>query len=139
VEARNSVPYMGTWGRWSQWCNRLHKGPMGPVVAGFVLAKGERTRRGRYPVVRVLECVGAHYEVQDVPRARVYRWCPATVSFECECGEKPTLTSSRNTCFRCGADHTDVIAEVLETRMEDDEGDLPWRFLRSYFSRPKPI
>jgi hypothetical protein len=23
VEARNSVPYMGTWGRGSQWCNRL--------------------------------------------------------------------------------------------------------------------
>ncbi len=90
-------------------------------------------------MLKVVGCVGEHYEVQDVPRARVYRWCPATVSFECECGEKPTLTSSKTACPGCGADHTHVFAEVLETRMEDDEGDLPWRFLRSYFSRPKPI
>ena len=41
----------------------------------------------------VLECVGEHYKVQEVPRARVYRWCPATVSLECECGVRPTLTS----------------------------------------------
>jgi hypothetical protein len=90
-------------------------------------------------VVRVLECVGAHCEVWDGQRARVYRWRPATIVLECECGERPTLTSSKTACAGCGADHTHVIEEVLETRMDDDEGDLPWRFLRSYFSRPKPI
>jgi len=85
-------------------------------------------------VVKVLECVGDHYEVQEAQRARVYKWCPATISLECECGERLTLTSSRTTCFRCGADHTDVFAEVLEKRMEEeDEGEHPWRFLRSYF------
>ena len=31
---------MGTWDRGSQWCNRLHKGPMGPV-AGFVFWERE--------------------------------------------------------------------------------------------------
>ena len=90
-------------------------------------------------MVKVLECVGEHYEFQEVQRARVYRWCPATITLECECGERPTLTLSRTTCVGCGADHTDVIAEVLETRMEEDEGHHPWRFLRSYFTRPKPI
>ena len=85
-------------------------------------------------MVRVLECVGAHYEAQDVPRARVYRWCPAAVSLECECGERPTLTSWKTACAGCGADHTEVFSEVLETRMEEDEGEHPWRFLRSYFT-----
>jgi len=85
-------------------------------------------------VVKVLECVGEHYEVQDVPRARVYRWCPAAVSLECECGERLTLTPPKTTCARCGADHTDVFEEVLETHTQEDEGERPWHFLRSYFT-----
>ena len=113
-----------------------YKGPMGPV-AGFVLAQGERTGRGRYQVVKVLECVGAHYRVQDVQRARVYKWYPAAVALECECGERLTLTSSTTTCFKCGEDHTDVVAEVLEPHTEEDEGHHPWGSLRSYFSHPK--
>ena len=83
--------------------------------------------------VKVLECVGEHYEVQNAKRVRVYKWCPAAVSLECECGERVTLTSPKTTCAWCGADHTDVFEEVLETHtQEEDEGDLPWRFLRSY-------
>jgi hypothetical protein len=89
-------------------------------------------------IMKILECVGARYEVQDVERARIYRWRPAAVTLECECGERAPLTSSRTTCFGCGADHTDVIAEVLEIRMED-EADQPWRYLRLYFSHPQPI
>ena len=90
-------------------------------------------------VVSVLECVGEHYEVQEVPRARVYRWRPATVSLECECGERPTLTSLRTTCFSCAADHKDVFAEALGIGMEEDEGHSPWRSLRAQLRRPKPI
>jgi hypothetical protein len=88
-------------------------------------------------VVRVLECVGAHYEVEDVQTVRVYRWRPATVTIECECGQSLTLTSSRTNCVACGADHTDVFAEVLETRMEEeDEADHSWRSLRSKLFPP---
>ena len=85
-------------------------------------------------MMRVLECVGDHYEAQDVQRARVYRWCRAAVSLECECGERLTLISSRTTCFRCGTDHKDVFEEVLGIGVEEDEGHIPWRSLRSYFS-----
>ena len=84
--------------------------------------------------VKVVECIGERYEVQDVEMGRVYKWCPAIVALECGCGERLTLSSSRTTCARCGADHTDVIAEVSQTRMEVDEGEHPWHFLRSYFS-----
>ena len=90
-------------------------------------------------VIKVLECVGEHYEFQDVQSARVYRWCPATITLECECGERPTLTSSRTTCFSCGAAHTDVFAEVMSIGVEEDGGNHPWRSLRSYFSRPESI
>ena len=89
-------------------------------------------------MVRVLECVGAHCEVQDVQRARVYRWRPATIVLECECGERTTLTSLKTACAGCGADHTHVIGEVLGIGTEEDGGDHPWRSLRSYFSYLKP-
>jgi hypothetical protein len=104
-------------------------------VVGFVLGRESGKSEG-YPVVRVIECVGEHYEVQDAQGDRVYRWCPATVSLECECGQRLTLTSSRTTCFRCGADHMDFIKEVLGVGIEEDEGHSPWRSLRSYLSRP---
>ncbi len=90
-------------------------------------------------MVKVLECVGEHYELEDAQEARVYKWCPAAVSLKCECGERPTLTSSTTTCFRCGADHTHVIEEVLGNGMEEDEAHSRWQSLRSYFTRPKPI
>jgi len=89
-------------------------------------------------MVKVLKCIGARYELQDVEIGKVYKWCPAAVSLECECGERPTLTSSTTTCFRCGADHMDVFAEALGIHKEDED-QSPWRSLRSYFSRPKPI
>ncbi len=100
--------------------------------------KGKARRRGT-TVVRVVECIGARYELQDVEIGKVYKWCPANVTVECGCGERPTLTSSRTTCFRCGVDHKDVFAEVLGNGLEEDKGHSPWRSLRSYFSRPKPI
>ena len=88
-------------------------------------------------MMKVLECVGEHYEAQDAQGVRVYRLCPPTVTLECECGQRPTLTSSRTTCFKCGANHMHVIEEVLGNGMEEDEVERPWRFLRSYFSRPQ--
>ncbi len=90
-------------------------------------------------MVKVVECIGARYELQDVEMGIVYKWCPAIVTVECGCGERLTYSSSTTTCFRCGEDHTDVVAEVLEIHTEEDEGHHPWGTLRSYFSRPKPI
>jgi len=90
-------------------------------------------------VVKVVECIGARYELQDVEIGKVYKWCPTNVTVECGCGERPTLTSSTTTCVRCGVDHMDVFAEVLGIHVEEDEDHSPWRSLRSYFSRPKPI
>jgi hypothetical protein len=89
--------------------------------------------------VKIVECIGARYEVHDVEMGKVYKWCPAIATVECGCGERLTLTSSRTTCFRCGTDHKYVIGEVLGIGVEEDEGGHPWRSLRSYFSYLKPI
>jgi hypothetical protein len=101
------------------------------------LGKG-KARREKELAVQVVECIGERYELQDAEMGIVYKWCPAIVTVECGCGERLTLTPSRTTCARCGADHTHVFAEVLGIGMED-EGHSPWRSLRSYFTHPKTI
>jgi hypothetical protein len=82
-------------------------------------------------VAKIIERVHAHYDVQEVEMGKVYRWCPAKVSFECTCGEKPTLSANRTTCGECGADHATIVGEVLHTRPED-KGDHPWRYLQPH-------
>ena len=84
-------------------------------------------------MVNVVECVGARYELQDVEIGKLYKWCPANITVECGCGERPTLTSSTTTCFRCRTDHMDVFAEVLGIHKEDEDHS-PWRSLRSYLA-----
>jgi len=83
--------------------------------------------------VKVVECIGARYELQGVEIGKVYKWCPANVTVECGCGERPTLTSSTTTCARCGTDHMDVFAEVLGIHKEDEDHS-PWHSLRSYLA-----
>ena len=86
-------------------------------------------------MAKVIERVDAHYEVQDVPRGKVYRWCPENVLVECdECGENTTLTVSTRACGECGADHRAIVEEVgLEARPEEAEVYHPWRSLRPYY------
>jgi hypothetical protein len=83
-------------------------------------------------VAKVIECIKAHYEVEDVEMGKVYRWCPQSIVLECTCGEGLTLTASKTTtCPECGAGHTDVAEARLVARSED-KGDHPWRSLQPY-------
>lgn len=90
---------------------------------GLIPGKGEEAG-----LVRVVGCVEAHYDVQEVEFGRVYRWCPEGVVVECECGEKPTLTSSITTCGECCADYTATVREKLAARRLGDESLHPWRY-----------
>ena len=84
-------------------------------------------RRNDTHEAKVLEALGGHYETQEVPFGKVYKWCPECVVVECVCGEELSLTSSRTTC-ECGADHANVIGEELAFRQSKDEAALhPWR------------
>ena len=97
---------------------------LGPLLGG----------KGKVPMTKVVECVEAHYEVQDVEMGKVYRWRPANVLVECTCGEEPALSAFRTTCGECGANHGGLVEEVLDVRPEDpeDKGDRPWRYLQPY-------
>lgn len=75
--------------------------------------------------------VEGHYEVNETPFARTYKWYPAHITFKCDCGEKLTLTgqSTITTC-RCGADHSAIVQDILiqdiQARLRN-EVTLPWR------------
>jgi hypothetical protein len=85
-------------------------------------------------VVKVIERVNAHYEVQHVEMGKVYRWCPESVVVECECGKKLSLTASKNACSECETDHRTIVEEVLEARPAEEEVEHPWRSLRPYYT-----
>jgi len=82
-------------------------------------------------VVKVIDRIEVHYEVQDVEMGKVYRWCPANVLVACNCGEELTLSALRTTCGECTADHAAIAEEVLHARPQD-KGDHPWRSLQPY-------
>jgi hypothetical protein len=87
-------------------------------------------------LAKVIECVQAHYEVQDVEMGKVYRWRPQSVVVQYEeCGENQTLSASKHACEKCGTDHRPVVEEVLEAHIDGDgeEVDHPWRTLRPYY------
>jgi hypothetical protein len=69
-------------------------------------------------MTQVIERVEAHYEVREVEMGTVYRWCPEQVVLHCNCGSKPTLTTSKTTCSGCGADHAVNTEEVLDAGSE---------------------
>ena len=75
--------------------------------------------------------VVGHYEVDETPFGRSYKWHPAYVNLQCNCGEELTLSgaSSTPTCSRCGTDHSGVINEI-QTREDrlGDEVTHPWGY-----------
>lgn len=85
-------------------------------------------------MVTIVERTEGHYDVCEVPYGKTYVWCPGCVVVECNCGERPSLTSSTTTC-RCGADYTAVVREALATERSKDEAIHPWR----YASDPEDI
>jgi hypothetical protein len=84
-------------------------------------------------VAWVIERVKAHYLVQEVEMGTVYTWCPESVMVACECGEELFLTASGKACGECGANHEDIVEEVLDVRSED-EVEHPWRSVCPYYS-----
>ena len=65
-------------------------------------------------MTKTTERVVGHYEVDETPFARSYKWHPAYVNLECNCGAELTLSgaSSALLCSKCGTDHSGVINEI---------------------------
>ncbi len=88
--------------------------------------------------MRIIEHTKGHYETEDLGEfGKVYKWCPESVTIECEeCGKRSThtrfsLITSLTTC-ECGKDHTARIREELVIQvLEEDEALHPWRYEHS--------
>ena len=74
--------------------------------------------------MEITERVEGHYEVQEVPFARTYTWCPECVVVECECGARSILTASMTICSECGADHTVGIQQELQSHQPEVLGQM---------------
>jgi hypothetical protein len=75
--------------------------------------------------------VVGHYEIDETPFGRSYKWHPAYVNLECGCGAELTLSGASTTplCIKCGADHSGVINEIQ--KREERLGDVvthPWDY-----------
>ncbi len=77
---------------------------------------------------RVIERAQAGYDAIEVEYGVVYRWCPASILVECECGARARVTRTEAVCPGCGEDHTAVLREEIEAgRLKEGVGQHPWR------------
>ena len=77
--------------------------------------------------MRIAKIIEGGYEIQEVEFGVVYRWHPKRIIVECDCGQKPILTSLCTAC-RCGADYPGTIHRELSARQLEDEKLHPWRY-----------
>lgn len=89
---------------------------------------------------QLIEIIKAQYETLEVPLGRSYRWYPAHVVLECDCGERPTfklstLTGSRAVCA-CGADLTADIQEQL--KLQGHQSEVQGQMLEDYEATHHP-
>ena len=70
-----------------------------------IVASRHRLGKGRKAMGRRVKRTKAHYEVKEMEFGQVRRWRPERLVLECECGERPTLTSSVTACDGCGNEH----------------------------------
>ena len=75
--------------------------------------------------------VGGHYEVEETPFVRSYKWHPGYVTLKCNCGMELTLFGASTTavCSRCGTDHSGVITDIQEREdLLRHESTHPWNY-----------
>ncbi len=60
----------------------------------------------------VIEYEAGHYEVHKTSYGEAYVWCHEYVVLECDCGERPVLSASRDLC-NCGREHATLVQGVL--------------------------
>jgi len=76
--------------------------------------------------MQIIEYLAEHYETQEVPFGRSYKWCPESAVVVCECGKRATfkmadLCDSVAAC-ECGTDHTAGIQEELQSQQSEVRG-----------------
>ena len=64
--------------------------------------------------------IEGHYEVEELPYGKDYKWVPAHALIECDCGQTMDIDTKHTVCPNCGADHAAVIQEVAGRHLSDE-------------------
>ena len=87
--------------------------------------------------MKVFERIPEHYDVEEMPFGRDYRWSPEQVVLKCsKCGKRTTykrseILGSEVIRCECGKGNTARIQEELVIQFLDEEYEAhhhPWRF-----------
>jgi hypothetical protein len=87
------------------------------------------------PLMQVIERIAEHYDVQETPFGRDYKWSPEQVILECsKCGKKTThkrseIIGSELISCECGKGDTAHTREELVIQLVDEEYEAhhhPW-------------
>ncbi len=78
--------------------------------------------------MQVIEYLDEHYETQEVPFGRSFKWCAESAVVVCECGKRATFkisdfAGSVDACA-CGADETAGIKEALQNHHTEVLGQM---------------
>ena len=72
------------------------------------------------------EYVEGHYEVEEVPFGKVYRWVPGHTLVECnDCGQPLIVDATATACPECGTDFAAVARELEGRPLREDEAYYP--------------
>ena len=64
--------------------------------------------------------VEGHYEVQELPYGKDYKWVPAHALIECDCGQAMDVDTRHTICPGCGAEYVAVVREVAGRHLADE-------------------
>ncbi|HZC19710.1 MAG TPA: hypothetical protein VE225_08345 [Rubrobacteraceae bacterium] len=64
--------------------------------------------------------IAGHYEVEEIPYGKDYKWGPAHTLIECDCGYTMDVEAHRTVCPGRGADHAAMVREVAGRHLVDE-------------------
>src|SRR3954447_7132580 len=71
-------------------------------------------------MTRIRVEISGHYEVQELPYGKAYKWVSAHALIECGCGQTIDVNACHTACPACGADHTALTREIAGRHLSDE-------------------
>jgi hypothetical protein len=69
---------------------------------------------------KVKVSIEGHYEVQEMSNGKDYVWQPSHSIIACDCGQVMDADEHHTTCPNCGAEHSDLMQQVVGRQLSDD-------------------
>lgn len=78
-------------------------------------------------MTQVKERIEGHYEVEEVPYGKVYKWIPGYALVECNCGQLMIVDAATTACPSCGNVYAAVMQALEGKPLGKDEAYYPER------------